>query len=154
MPGDAWVDWDPVEQRFITLDEKLQTLDGEDAAHAKQALLKSVVYYPSELYETKWHDGSKFSIGDVLLGMILSFDRAKPESPLYDESEVASFAAFIEYFKGVKILSIDPLVIETYTDSYALDAELACPLGIRCTTTAQADGTTWALLSGRRPTRR
>lgn len=124
VPGDAWVDWDPVEQRFITLDEKLQTLDGEDAAHAKQALLKSVVYYPSELYETKWHDGSKFSIGDVLLGMILSFDRAKPESPLYDESEVANFAAFIEYFKGVKILSIDPLVIETYTDSYALDAEL------------------------------
>lgn len=116
VPGDAWIDWDPVEQRFITVAEKYP--------EGTTALLKSVVYYPSELYDTKWHDGSNFSIGDVLLGMILTFDRAKEESPLFDESEVPNYQAFIEYFKGVKILSIDPLVIETYSDNYMLDAEL------------------------------
>lgn len=116
VPGDAWVDWDAAEQRFITADEKFP--------EGTTALLKSTVYYPSELYDTKWHDGSNFSVADVLMTMILNFDRAKEESPVFDESEVPSFSAFIHYFKGVRVISTDPLVIETYTDNYSLDAEL------------------------------
>jgi peptide/nickel transport system substrate-binding protein len=116
VPADAWADWDAAAQRFITVAEKFP--------EGTTANLKSVVYYPSSLYETKWHDGSKFSIADVLFYLITSFDRAKPESALYDESAVADFSAFIEYFKGVRIVSTDPLIIETYTDSYNLDAEL------------------------------
>lgn len=117
VPGDAWADWDPVEQRFITTAEKFP--------EGTTANVKSTVYYPSELYDTKWHDGSNFSIADVLLGMILTFDRAKEASPMYDESAVTTFTAFIGYHKGVKIVSVDPLIIETYSDSYSLDAELS-----------------------------
>jgi peptide/nickel transport system substrate-binding protein len=34
-----------------------------------------------------------------------------------------SLAAFMDHFKGVKIISTDPLVIETYDDLWYLDAE-------------------------------
>jgi peptide/nickel transport system substrate-binding protein len=85
---------------------------------------KSVVYYPADLYDTvTWHDGSAFSAADVVMAMILTFDRAKEASPIYDASAVASLNSFMAAFRGVKILSTDPLVIETYSDSLLLDAE-------------------------------
>ena len=34
------------------------------------------------------------------------------------------FELFLESFKGAKIVSTDPLVVEYYTDNYSLDAEL------------------------------
>jgi peptide/nickel transport system substrate-binding protein len=37
---------------------------------------------------------------------------------------VPGFESFMSHFKGVRITSTDPLTIETYDDSYALDAEL------------------------------
>lgn len=84
----------------------------------------SRVYYPADLFQkVKWHDGSPLTLGDFIMGMILTFDRAKPESAIFDEVTVADFEAFMEYFKGVKIVSTDPLIIETYMDSYSLDAE-------------------------------
>jgi peptide/nickel transport system substrate-binding protein len=58
-----------------------------------------------------------------MLFMILTFDRAKEASPYYDESAVPSFNSFIATFKGMRILSEDPLVIETYDDFWLLDAE-------------------------------
>ncbi|MEX1019852.1 MAG: ABC transporter substrate-binding protein [Litorilinea sp.] len=115
VPGDAWVDWDATEQRFITVDEKFP--DGLTANR------KSVVYYPEGLYDTLWHDGSNFSIADIVMGMILTFDRAKPESAVYDESQVPPFETFLEPFRGVRIVQEDPLIIETYSDLYFLDAE-------------------------------
>ena len=55
-------------QRFITAAEKFP--------EGLTALRKSVVYYPADLYSSvKWHDGSNFSIGDIVLAMILTFDR-------------------------------------------------------------------------------
>ena len=116
VPGDAWVDWDAKQQRFLTASEVY--------TQTKTALRKSVVYYPADLYDTvTWHDGSKFSIGDVVMGMILTFDRAKEASPVFDKAEVATFKSFMSAFKGVKIVSQKPLVIETYSDLYYLDAE-------------------------------
>ncbi len=118
VPDDAWADWDAEEQRFLTVDEVYD--------EPITALRKSVVYYPDDLYEAvKWHDGSPFSIGDVVMSMIITFDRAKPESPYYDESAEPAFDSFMSAFKGVRIVSEDPLVIETYSDSYQLDAELS-----------------------------
>lgn len=117
VPGDAWADWDAAEQRFITAAERFP--------EGTTANVKSTVYYPSELYDTKWHDGSNFSVADILMFMILQFDRAKEESAIFDDAAVATFTAFINYHKGVKIVSLDPLVIETYSDSYSLDAELS-----------------------------
>jgi peptide/nickel transport system substrate-binding protein len=116
VPGDAWVDWDAAEQRFITVDEKFP--DGLTANR------KSVVYYPGDLYDIQWHDGSTFSIADIVMTMILAFDRAKEESDVYDQSQVPAFETFLEPFRGVRIVQEDPLIIETYSDLYFLDAEL------------------------------
>lgn len=116
VPADAWYDWDAVAQRFITVGEKFP-----GGTTAKR---KSVVYYPKSLYDVPLHDGSKISIGDFILGIILTFDRAKPESPIYDEAAVAGYKSFMTSFKGVRIVSTNPLVIETYSDVYTLDAEL------------------------------
>ena len=118
VPADAWVDWDAETQRFLTA--------GEVFTETQTALRKSVVYYPKGMFETvKWHDGSNLSMGDFIMGMILTFDRAKEASPVYDASAVADFEGFMAAFKGVKILSEDPLIIETYSDSYQLDAEMS-----------------------------
>jgi peptide/nickel transport system substrate-binding protein len=116
VPEDAWVDWDAAEQRFITA--------GEAYPDGRTSLSRNVVYYPADLYDTvAWHDGSPFSIGDVVLNMILTFDRAKEESEIHDPATVAGFNSFMSGFRGVRILSENPLVIETYRDNYALDAE-------------------------------
>ena len=118
VPDDAWVDWDATEQRFLTASEVY--------TETTTVLRKSTVYYPEDLYDTvKWHDGSAFSIGDVIMGMILTFDMAKEDSPYYDAAMVPDFDSFMSAFRGVKIVSQDPLVIETYSDFYQLDAEMS-----------------------------
>ncbi|MFO7537032.1 MAG: ABC transporter substrate-binding protein, partial [Chloroflexota bacterium] len=88
------------------------------------ALTQSTVYYPADLYDTvTWHDGSPISVGDFVMRMILQFDRAQENSPFYDSSTVTAYNSFMDGFQGVRILSEDPLIIETYSDRYQLDAE-------------------------------
>src|SRR5690606_26292076 len=70
-----------------------------------------------------WHDGSNISAGDFVMSMILSFDRAKPESAIHDQSQESVLATFLAAFRGVRVVSTNPLIIETYSDNYALDAE-------------------------------
>jgi peptide/nickel transport system substrate-binding protein len=62
-------------------------------------------------------------MGDFVMAMIVDFDRGKPESDIFDESEEAGVAAGLVNFKGVEILSEDPLTIAVYSDVYGLDAE-------------------------------
>ncbi len=116
VPTDAWADWDATTQTFITVGEMYP--DGVTVNR------KSVVYYPSSLYDTKLHDGAYISIADFVLYMIMNFDQAKPESAIYDEATVPGYDSFMSAFRGVKIISQDPLIIETYSDLYTLDAEL------------------------------
>lgn len=116
VPSDAWVDWDAEKQRFITAEELYP--------QGRTALRKSVVYYPEDIYEHQWHDGSNLSAADFVMGMILTFDRAKEASANYDETKVSLLDSLLRSFKGVRIVSTDPLVIETYNDQYALDAEM------------------------------
>ncbi len=117
VPEDAWVDWDAASQKFITAGEKFP-----DGTTAK---VKSVVTFPADLYDTvKWHDGSSISAADFVMAMIIFFDRAKPESAIYDEAAVPGLAGFLPSFKGYRIVSTDPLTIEAYSDSYNADAEL------------------------------
>jgi len=111
VPTDAWYDWDAAKQEIIY------------APPGTTAKTKTVIYYDDNIFDMKYHDGSKFSIADIVFSYILTFDRAKPESPIYDESYVPSFEAFREYFKGFKIVSVKPLVIEYYSDALYLDAE-------------------------------
>ncbi|MFO8033846.1 MAG: ABC transporter substrate-binding protein [Candidatus Bipolaricaulota bacterium] len=119
VPDDAWADWDAEEQRFITAAERAES----DEDYEQTAVRKTVVYYPDDLYDVPLHDGSTISLADFIMGMILTFDRAKEESPIYDEAAVSDFESFMKSFKGVRIISEDPLVIEHYTDSWYLDAE-------------------------------
>lgn len=117
VPEDAWVDWNAADQTFITAGEKFP-----DGTTAK---VKSTVVYPADLFETvKWHDGSPISVADFVMPFIVFLDRAKPESPIYDESAALSVDAFLPSFKGWRITSTDPLTIEYYSDSYNADAEL------------------------------
>jgi peptide/nickel transport system substrate-binding protein len=71
----------------------------------------------------KWHDGTTMSMADILLGLALSFDRPQKDSAIFDESEAPSFNAFMKYFKGVRIVQENPLVVEVYSDQTYLDAE-------------------------------
>lgn len=117
VPTDAFVDWDATTQTFITAGEKFP-----EGTTAKR---KSVAYYPADLFETvKWHDGSNFSMADIMLAWAMTFDRGKPESALYDEVYVANFEAFMSTFKGFRIASTEPLTFEFYSDTFNADAEL------------------------------
>ena len=115
VPADAWVDWDAATQTFIP------------AGEGTTAKLKSVVTYPADFFETvKWHDGSNISVADFVMAFIEVFDRAKPESAIYDEAAVPFYESYYapgSPFKGVKIVSTDPLVVEYYTDTVEPDAE-------------------------------
>ncbi len=117
VPADTWVDWDAKTQKFITA--------GDAFTQTVNAKIKAVVTYPADMFDTvTWHDGSKLSVADFVMCMIEVFDRAKVDSAIYDEAAVPSFDSFMSAFKGVKITSTSPLVIEVYTDNYFSDAEL------------------------------
>jgi peptide/nickel transport system substrate-binding protein len=55
--------------------------------------------------------------------MIMTFDIGKKDSKIFDDSLGATVDTFLTHFKGVKIVSTDPLTIETYDDQFQLDAE-------------------------------
>jgi len=117
VPADAWVDWNAETQTFVTAGEKFP--------EGLTAKTKSVVYYPADLFTTvKWHDGSYLSVADFVMSMIMTFDRSKEASAIYDADTVGNFEAFLSHFKGVQIVSTDPLTIATWDDNYFADAEL------------------------------
>lgn len=116
VPDDAWADWDAENQVWITAAERFE----EPATVKTKVVMTYEAGFPAN---TKWHDGSPFTLADMVMGMIMNFDIAKEASPIYDEAQVASFESFMSSFKGWKIVSTDPVVIEYYTDAYALDAE-------------------------------
>ena len=115
VPPDAWVDWNAAAQRFITV--------GQQHPDGLTARTKTVIHYDDDLYSMEWHDGSRMSLGDMVVSFILTFDRAKPESPLFDEAEVPSLETFLRHFRGLKIVQEDPLVVEVYSDQIFPDAE-------------------------------
>jgi peptide/nickel transport system substrate-binding protein len=115
VPAHVWCDWDPVNQVFITVGEKFP--DGLTAR------TKTVCTFSDNLFETTWHDSSRFSLADILMRFIMTFDVGKPESAIYDEVQVPSLEEFLQVFKGAFIVNMYPLVIEVYDDRFALDAE-------------------------------
>ena len=116
VPDDAWVAWDAENQVFLTA--------AEVYTETQTAVFKSTSYYPEDMFDTiTWHDGSPISAADFVMGMIVTFDLANPSSPYYDESLVPTLDQFLSAFKGVRIVSTDPLIIEHYGDNASLDAE-------------------------------
>lgn len=123
VPGDAWADWDAEKQIFITVDEK----SGGQPVTAKA---KAIVTFREDLFDVvKWHDGSKLEMADLLLPYIMTFDRAKEASAIYDSQAVGPFENMMSVFKGFKIVSTDPLVMEGYSDTISADAELLADIG-------------------------
>jgi len=118
VPDDAWSDWDAVNQVWITAAERFVD---EPATVKTKVVMTYEADFPAN---TTWHDGSPFTTADMVMGMIMIFDIANEDSPLYDESTVPAFTSFMSSFKGWKIASTDPVVVEYYTDAYSLDAEL------------------------------
>jgi peptide/nickel transport system substrate-binding protein len=115
VPPDAWIDWDAVGERFITA--------GEMHPKGLKARTKTVVRYADNLWEGKWHDGSKLSLADFMFSFILGFDRANPKSPIFDEAAVPALRTFMSHFRGARILEKNPLVVEIYSDQIFPDAE-------------------------------
>ena len=62
-----------------------------------------MVHFERDLFQkVQWHDGSRLSLGDVMLGWILTFDRAMEGSAIFDESAVPSFESFQQTFRGAR----------------------------------------------------
>ena len=87
------------------------------------ALKKVVYYYPEDLWEITWHDGSPLTIGDFVMAMIMRFATGTPGSPFYDKAAAQTLLSSMSGFKGQRIVSTDPLVIELYSDVWFEDAE-------------------------------
>ncbi len=120
VPDDAWADWDAAKQVFISAKDRAAA----DKTYKQEANTQVTVTYNPDLFKTKWHDGSTFSVADVVMDMILSFDPGKKESKIYEETfDTSVLQPFMSHFKGVKIVSTDPLTITTWDDLYSLDAE-------------------------------
>lgn len=120
VPDDAWADWDAKAQTFISAKDRAAA----DSTYKQTALAQVTVTFNPDLFKSKWHDGSTLSPADFVMGMIMTFDPAKKDSKIYDDGYATStFAAWFPGFKGVKIVSTDPMTITTWTDKYQLDAE-------------------------------
>ncbi len=128
VPDDAWASWDATNQVFITAKDRAADAaanpKGANAGYTQTAVVQTTVTYSPDLFKTKWHDGSTFSVADVVMDMIMTFDPAMKDSKIYDDGYATStFAAWYPTFKGVKIVSTDPLTITTWSDKFQLDAE-------------------------------
>lgn len=116
VPEDAWLYWDPSLERFVTV--------GEKYPGGLVVPRKSVVHYREDLFDVvKWHDGSPYTVGDMLFQVILSWDRGYEESPIYDESAGVSLPTSMKNARGWRVLSWDPFVYEVYSTSWYMDAE-------------------------------
>ncbi|MEW5829425.1 MAG: ABC transporter substrate-binding protein, partial [Chloroflexota bacterium] len=115
VPADAWIDWDPAAQVFKTV--------GEVNPDGLTAKVKVVVYYPDNLYDIKWHDGSNMSAADFIMPLVMAFEPGTEGSAIFDESQVAVLDSFKSSFRGIKVLSTAPLTIEFYSDTWYMDAE-------------------------------
>jgi peptide/nickel transport system substrate-binding protein len=116
VPADTLLEWDGAAQKFKTV--------GEVHPGGLTAKVKSVVTFPANILETKWHDGAQLSLADFIMPTIVIFDRAYEKSPIYDEAAVPYIESVKTYYKGFRITSTSPLTIETYSDLYYSDAEL------------------------------
>ena len=87
--------------------------------------IMSSITYPSDLFDkVTWHDGTKLSVADFLMSMIMTFDRADKNSAIYDDQAVPNFQSFMQGFVGFRITSTSPLTVEYYANVYSADAEL------------------------------
>ncbi len=115
VPEDAWIAWDVEANRFVTV--------GEAHPEGLTARTRTRLRYQDGYLERRWHDGAPVSVADLVIPYILQFVRADQASPLYDRSHAPTFATFERHFRGWRIVSREPLVVEVYSDQIFPDAE-------------------------------
>jgi peptide/nickel transport system substrate-binding protein len=115
VPEDTWIDWDGAANRFLTV--------GEVHPEGITSRTRVVVTYEDGFLHRRWHDGTEVSLADVVLPWILTFARADEDSRLFDPSHIPTFDVFQRHFRGWRIVSQEPLVIEIYSDQIYPDAE-------------------------------
>lgn len=111
VPSDAWYGWDTENQEVTNPPE------------GTTARVKVTVNWGDVIGNVNFHDGTAISLADFLATWPLDFEQADENSPYYDEATVSDFQQFREVFKGMKVVSESPLVIEYYTDYINNEAE-------------------------------
>ncbi len=111
VPTDAWYDWNVTSKEVIM------------APAGTYAKVKITINYGDVIGNVTYHDGSVMSLADWLAFWPLRFERANPESTVYDESYVSAYQTFRANFLGQRLVSESPLVFEYYTNYTALEAE-------------------------------
>jgi peptide/nickel transport system substrate-binding protein len=115
VPADAWLAWDVRERRFVMV--------GETHPDGLTARTGVRLRFDDTYFEQRWHDGTTTSAVDVIMPFILSFERGSPDSPLHDATATAPFEVFRQHFRGWRIVSTEPLVVEVWSDQVFPDAE-------------------------------
>ncbi len=115
VPPDAWIDWDSAKKGFVSV--------GEKHPAGLTARTRTLVTYEEGYLERRWHDGTQMSLADMVLPWILNFERADEKSRLFDAAHVPTFEVFQRHFRGLRIVSTEPLTVEIYSDQIFPDAE-------------------------------
>jgi peptide/nickel transport system substrate-binding protein len=120
VPGEAWGDWDPSNEVFVPIREIYP--DG-----VADCVSKTTLTYPDWLLDgtVVWHDGSPLTLADLVCGLIVGFpfDAAFPESEVYDPYRATDYNVRMSSFRGLRIASEEPLVVEVYSSAIRLYAE-------------------------------
>jgi peptide/nickel transport system substrate-binding protein len=112
VPTDAWFGWDTENKEVLT------------ASEGTMAKVKVTINWGDVIGNVQWHDGSMFSLADLIMTWALDFEQADPDSVFYDEGTVSDFETYRDTFRGMRVVSESPLVMEFYTNYTNREAEL------------------------------
>jgi peptide/nickel transport system substrate-binding protein len=133
-PDDAWRAWDPATQQPITVADALANPEEPYGLATAVTDRYSVVYYPAEIWDVPWHDGSTMSFADFLVYFATNYDRGLGDAatnPMFDEAHSLELAAEeLGTTLGVKY-TVNPsagvgLKVEVWSDLWEFDAERMC----------------------------
>ena len=111
VPSDAWYGWDTANREVV------------NPPAGTTAKVKVTVNWGDVIGNVMFHDGTTITLADFLVTWPLDFEQADENSPYYDAGTVSDFQQFRESFKGMRVVSESPLVIEYYTDYINSEAE-------------------------------
>lgn len=111
VPSDAFFGYNPIMDSIINPPKNTT------------ATVKVTINYGDVLGKDVYHDGTTMTLADFYTPYLITFARATSGSPLYDKSYLPDFQEWNDTFKGFKIVSEKPFVVEYYYDYLALEAE-------------------------------
>ncbi|MDX1588047.1 MAG: ABC transporter substrate-binding protein [Oleiphilaceae bacterium] len=115
VPEEAWIGWNAEEGRLVTVEEA-----HPDGVTARS---KTRIRYEEGFLDRRWHDGTPMSLADLVLPWILTMARGDENSPYFDPSHAPRLEVFKQYFRGWRIVSREPLVLDVYSNQVLPDAE-------------------------------